>query len=88
MRRAVFAIAVFASSLLAPWPLTLALAGIGAAIWPAYVEGAAAFALVEGAATTDRAGAAWLPLTAAALALAGVAEIARPLFSRGGRGTV
>jgi hypothetical protein len=88
MRRAAFAIAVFASSLLAPWPLTLALAAIGAAIWPAYVEGAAAFALVEGAALADRDGVAWLPLTAAALALAGVAEIARPLLSRGDRSTV
>jgi hypothetical protein len=53
-----------------------------------YLEAAIVFALVEGAATPDREGAAWLPLAAAALAAAGIAEIARPLLSRGARTTV
>lgn len=88
MRRFLFALALLVSSLAAPWPVTLALVALGASIWPAYVEGAIAFALIEGASTVDRVGPGWLPLTAAALAIAGVAEIARPLLARRGRATV
>ena len=88
MRRILFALALLISSLALPWPATLALVAIGAAIWPAYVEGAVVFALIEGASTPDRVGAAWLPLTAAAFAIAGAAEIARPLLARRGSATV
>ena len=88
MRRAAFGLALLASSLLAPWPLTLALSALGAILWPGYIEGAAVFFLVEGAALPDRAGAAWLPLTAAALAFTGLAEVARALLARGGQSTI
>lgn len=88
MRRFLFALTLLVSSLLLPWPVTLALVAVGAAIWPAYVEGAVVFSLIEGASITDRVGPGWLPLTAAALAIAGVAEISRPLLARRGRATV
>lgn len=88
MRRAAFGLALLASSLLAPWPFTLALSALGAFLWPGYIEGALAFLLVEGAALPDREGAAWLPLAAAALSIAGAAEIARALLARGRQSTV
>lgn len=88
MRRLSFGIAVLVSALAAPWPVTLCLAAVGAAMWPAYVEAGVILAAVEGAATPDRHGAAWLPLAAAALAMAGAADIARPRLSRGARATL
>lgn len=88
MRRFLFCLALLASALLLPWPVTLALVAVGAAIWPAYVEGAIVFALIEGASMPDRVGPGWLPLTAAALAIAGAAEIGRPLLAPRGRATV
>ena len=88
VRRALYGILVVISGLTMPWPITLALVAGGAALWPAYVEGAIVFAVLEGAATPDRVGTAWLPLTAAALAFAGVAEIARPLLAPSPRATL
>ena len=86
--RALYALGLLLSALLFPWPVTLALVAAGAALWPAYVEGAVIFALIEGASLPDRSGTAWLPLTAAALAIAGVAEIARPLLAPASRATI
>jgi predicted anti-sigma-YlaC factor YlaD len=88
VKRALYALGLLVSALTLPWPVTLALVAAGAALWPAYVEGAVIFALLEGAAVPDREGFAWLPLTAAALAIAGVAEIARPLLSPSARVTI
>lgn len=88
MRRLSFGILVLAVALVAPWPLSLALAAAGAAVWPLYVESALVLAVVEGAATPDRSGPAWLPLAAAALVLAATAELVRPRLVRAGRLTV
>jgi hypothetical protein len=86
--RAAFGLVVLVSALAAPWPVTVGLAVLGAVAWPAYVEAGIILAVVEGAATPDRDGAAWLPLAAAALAAAGIAEIVRPLLTRGARAVV
>lgn len=88
MRRFVFSLAVAVSALVAPWPLTLGLVALGALRFRCFAEGAAIFAALEGASTPDRSGVAWLPLTAAALALAALAELLRPILAPGPRATV
>lgn len=88
MRRLFFVAATLVSALFAPWPVTLALAMAGSVLWRGFVEGALFLALIEGAATPDRDGFAWLPLTAVALGWGGLCELVRPLLSHGDRATV